>query len=278
MLGHISKVDNLRTMGDIFLHAVKTAPNKKFLGTRSYLQPGKPERGPYQWITYGQAGARVGNIVSGLRTLGIKNKETIGIVSMNRSEWTLTDMACNVSSFISVPLYDTLGPDAIEFIINHSSIRIVVASYREVKLLHAVRAKCPSLEYVIVMDDQVNDAVALNTIPKDQYTMRMSELESLGAKNIQQYPLQTTTTPDDVLTLCYTSGTTGSPKGAIITQGNLVAALSAIDERASEEERGPDEVGFSYLPLAHIYERVRTRERERAESKCVLLLPSACFR
>ena len=107
----------LQTMGDMWLAAVKKNPSKPFLGTRKYLDPTKPERGDYQFITYGEAGVRVGNLAAGLRSLGIKPRESVGIVSQNRAEWTLTDMACNLQAFVSVPLYDTLGPDAIEFII-----------------------------------------------------------------------------------------------------------------------------------------------------------------
>jgi hypothetical protein len=74
--------ESCRTMGDIFLRAVRTAPTKNFLGTRSFVA-GKPsERGAYKWLTYGAAGVRVGNIAAGLKTLGMHAKDTIGIVAI----------------------------------------------------------------------------------------------------------------------------------------------------------------------------------------------------
>jgi long-chain acyl-CoA synthetase len=194
----------------------------------------------------------VANISAGLRSLGLNKPDAVGIVSQNRSEWTLTDQACNVTGFVSVPLYDTLGPDAIEFIINHASVRVVVASIRELKALHQIRAKCPTLEWVIVMDDTSYDQHMLASIPREMYQHRLSEIEKIGSSKLAQFPCVCNTTPSDILTICYTSGTTGMPKGVVLTHANIVAAATGIDERTPPEERDDDEVLFSYLPLAQL--------------------------
>jgi hypothetical protein len=117
VLARPASMPNVRSMGDMFLSAVAANGKKNFLGTRSYTALPALDRGAYTWITYGEAGVRVGNLAAGLRQLGVVQKESVGIVSQNRAEWTITDMVCNVQGFVSVPLYDTLGPDAIQFII-----------------------------------------------------------------------------------------------------------------------------------------------------------------
>jgi hypothetical protein len=177
------------TMGEIFLTAVRTHPNRPFLGTRTYLDVNKPsERGPYSFITYAQAGVRVNHIGAGLRALGVQPQQSVGIVSANRSEWTLTDMGCNVQAFVSVPLYDTLGPDAIQYIINHASVRAVVASVKELKALAAIRPHTPSLEFVIAMDDTPFDKKQLDKLDRALYSYRLSELEDMGSKALDKFP------------------------------------------------------------------------------------------
>lgn len=244
--------------GDVWVSSSKKHASKNFLGTRSYLSPEKNlDRGEYQWTTYAEAAKRVGNIAAGLRNLGLNAKDCVGIVSANRTEWVLTDMACNVQSFISVPLYDTLGPDAISYIINHGQIRVVVASVPQLKHLASIRAKCPSLEVVIVMADTTRDQFLLKSVPRELYNFTLTELEAQGAAVLDKFPAGVSyAQPDDVLTLCYTSGTTGNPKGAILTHANILAGCAGITERGPPEEKSDSEVFFSYLPLAHIYERV----------------------
>jgi hypothetical protein len=195
---------NIRTMADFFLRSVNNFPNKPFLGTRSYVSPDKLDRGDYTWLTYAQSGARVANIGAGLRALGVQSKETVGIVSANRAEWTLVDMACNIQGFASVPLYDTLGPDAIQYIINHAQIRAVFASAKELKQLAAIRSACPSLEIIVAMDDTTWDRAQLDKLGKSMYSMRLSELERDGQAALDRFPAgQSHTQPDDVFTICY---------------------------------------------------------------------------
>jgi len=247
----------LTTMGEVFLNSVKVHGHKPCLGMRSYLNVEKPtERGPYTFISYAEAGARAANIGAGLRALGIQAKDTVGIISANRTEWTLTDMACSLQAFISVPLYDTLGPDAIQFILNHSSVRVVIASVKELAHLQKIRSKTPALEHIVVMDDTAYDKHLLSTADRSLYTHRLSELEELGSRALDRFPGGVSLCkPSDILTLCYTSGTTGNPKGAVLTQANVIAASAGLQERATEDELAEGQFFFSYLPLAHIYER-----------------------
>lgn len=110
-------------------------------GTRKVLPNGG--RGDYEWLSYGQTDVRITNFGSGLRALGLRVGDKVGIMAINRAEWAITDFTCACFGFLSVTLYDTLGefvviheltyviselagPDVIEFIINHSELRCVV--------------------------------------------------------------------------------------------------------------------------------------------------------
>ena len=94
---------------------------------------------------------------AGLLQLGVRPGDCIGIISVNRSEWLLTDLSCAVQGFVSVPLYDTLGPDAVKFIINHSQAKVVVCSRPQLSQLVSVQPHCPTLQLLILMDDETVD-------------------------------------------------------------------------------------------------------------------------
>lgn len=237
-----------------FRKSVQKYANRPYLGARLPLKDGSGNVGGYSWQTYAQVGERVSRFGSGLRHLGLKNNDTVGIMAPNRPEWTIVDLACSCQSFISVPLYDTLGPDAVEYIINHASVRAVVVTAAMLKQIVPIRKSCPTLELIIVMDDYttVNEQKIL-TNGINQFTHVMSQVETLGQNNpLPDQPPQA----NALLTICYTSGTTGNPKGAILTHANLLSASNALYVRIPYDMESDDEVVFSYLPLAHIYARV----------------------
>jgi long-chain acyl-CoA synthetase len=179
-------------------------------------------------------------------------------LEINRPEWIIADYGCAAYSLASVALYDTLGADTAEFIINHSEIPMIATSADKIPILLKLSGKCPNLKIIISMDplDKSHPTASGHVLQqwateKDVILYTMSEVEQLGAKaKISTRPPQ----PDDVATICYTSGTTGNPKGAILSHGNLVAISRAV-EQTGINDLGPQDTYISYLPLAHIYER-----------------------
>jgi long-chain acyl-CoA synthetase len=162
-------------------------------------------------------------------------------------------------SLFTVSIYDTLGPDTTEYIINHSGLVSIVTSLPHVPTLLKLAARCPSLKIIVCLDSLedgdrpgCSKAEVLNTIARDigisiHY---VRDIEALGAASaIPVNPPR----PDDIITINYTSGTTGNPKGVVLTHRNAVAAASA---GSIISNGSPKDVSISYLPLAHIYERV----------------------
>lgn len=177
------------------------------------------------------------------------------------ANWILlpTDLALSSQSLFSVSLYETLGPDAGEYIIQHAELSCIVASLPHIPTLLALAPRVPQLKLIISVDpldagepNGYSKLAVLNSIAAQHgiQIWSMEALEELGAK-VAHPPRPPR--PDDILTINYTSGTTGDPKGVVLTHTNSVAALASA--RTSGQTTHKDTV-ISYLPLAHIYGRM----------------------
>lgn len=245
----------VRDMGTNFRRAVQRYGDGDCVGWRRYEADGVTV-GPYVWQSYDQVGARVSHFGAGLRHLGVREGQSVGIMAPNRPEWLVAELACSTQSMVSVPLYDTLGPDAVKYILNHAEVRVVVVSPNQLAAVAKVAREVPTLQHVVLMDGNPSSSDARireNAEAAGEVSHLFSGVEALGRASPLPDRLPGA---DDVLTICYTSGTTGMPKGAVITHGQMMAAVAGFYHRLPAHL---DEVGdrvFSYLPLAHIYEKV----------------------
>nr|QIQ49563.1 long-chain acyl-CoA synthetase 5 [Chromochloris zofingiensis] len=239
--------DNVFTLYDNWETAIARYPHVPALGTRK--RDIKGNLGPYTWLTYSQAGDIRTSIGSGLLQLGIQPKATVGLYSVNCKEWVLVDAAAHAYSMTSVPLYDTLGPDAVEYICNHAELSMVACSAAVLPVMTGCIARCPTVKLLVVWG---TGTARLPELPEASHCriVTLDQVESLGRRHPRAHiPPR----PSDLSTICYTSGTTGTPKGAMLSHANLVA--DAAGTVALLEEWNPGDKHISYLPLAHIYER-----------------------
>ncbi|KAI0882427.1 acetyl-CoA synthetase-like protein [Annulohypoxylon maeteangense] len=258
-------VPEIRTFYDLFQDAVKRFPDNKCLGTRSWNPTTKSWENHFNWQTYAEVATRSKNFGSGIyelhRRIGIPagSSHGVGIWSQNRAEWQITDLGLTSQSLFSVSLYETLGPDASEYIIRHSELSCVVSSLPHIPTLLALAPRIPHLKLIISMDpldsgepEGYSKLAMLNGIAAQHGVQIWSfqDVEALGAKaaHAARPPR-----PEDILTINYTSGTTGDPKGVVLTHANCVAAVASARSSGSYAEK---DVTFSYLPLAHIYGRM----------------------
>lgn len=161
-------------------------------------------------------------------------------------------------SLFSVSIYDTLGPDTTEYIINHAEVTIVVASLNHIPVLLKLKPRCPTLKVIISIDPldagepaglSKGDLLRNMSADVDVKIISFTDVEVIGHQSLlSMVPPK----PEDIVTINYTSGTTGNPKGVVLTHKAAVAASSASLIAAPQQSTN---VGFSYLPLAHIYER-----------------------
>ncbi|XP_054238572.1 long-chain-fatty-acid--CoA ligase 5 [Indicator indicator] len=243
--------EDAKTLYEVFQRGLHVSGNGNCLGYR------KPKQ-PYQWLTYKQVLDRAQYLGSGLLQKGCKPSPNhfIGIFAQNRPEWIISEYACYTYSMVAVPLYDTLGQDAIVHIVNQADISIVISDKPEkakILLENCEQQKTPSLKIIILMD-------LFDKELKDRGTkvgveiIALQEVEELGKNNIRE-PVPPK--PGDLSVVCFTSGTTGNPKGAMLTHENIVSNAAAV-LRLTENtiEITSLDVIISYLPLAHMFERV----------------------
>jgi long-chain acyl-CoA synthetase len=194
--------------------------------------------------------ARIRNIAGGLYSLGITRGDRVAILSESRPEWTLTDAGCMFAGAIDVPIYPTLTPLQVRYILKDSGARVLVIQNEEKFLqVREILSECPSIEQLVFIEKPTNQ------IPK---SISLAELESLGRAREEQQPSLVNDqayqiTPDDLATIIYTSGTTGEPKGVMLTHANLVSNL--IDS-SGHLSFAKDDCALSVLPLSHVLERV----------------------
>ncbi|PKY03969.1 acetyl-CoA synthetase-like protein [Aspergillus campestris IBT 28561] len=252
------------TAHDVFESAANRLPKNHCLGWRPY-NPVKKTYGPYQWLDYQTVQKRRAAFGAGLVELHNKHncaragQYGIGLWCQNRPEWQITDLACMSQGLYSVSIYDVLAPDATEYIINHAELSCVVTSLPHVPTLLRLKPMLPNLKMIVCLDpidagEQPGQSkrALLESVAAGQdvsiYTI--DQVEQLGAASKRPY---NPPTPSDIVTINYTSGTTGPPKGVVLTHENSVAAttggLVGIEQTAADTM-------ISYLPLAHIYARL----------------------
>ncbi|KAL9341551.1 hypothetical protein Peur_064876 [Populus x canadensis] len=235
----------IETLHDNFVHAVKTFGDYKYLGTRVQADG---MIGEYTWMTYGEAGAAREAIGSALRFHGLQKGACIGLYFINRPEWLIVDHACTAYSYISVPLYDTLGPDAVKYVVNHADVQAIFCVPETLNTLLSFISEIPSVRLIVVVggvDEHLPSLPLASGVKLRSYTKLFSE----GRISLQPFiPPK----PEDVATICYTSGTTGTPKGVVLTHNNLISSVAGF---CMAIKFNPADIYISYLPLAHIYER-----------------------
>ncbi|KAH8593283.1 hypothetical protein B0O99DRAFT_596505 [Bisporella sp. PMI_857] len=255
---------DIHTSHDAFEFAAKRMGNARCLGKRSW-EPATKTWSKFTWISYKEAAERRKNLGAGLVELhkkaGVTEKSQygIGLWCQNRPEWQLTDLACMSQSLFTVSIYDTLGPDTTEYIINHANLKCVVTSLVHIPTLLKIAPRTPSLKIIVCLDPldageaPGNSKLAiLNALAKESgiEIHYLGDVEALGAAS--SLPINPPR-PEDTVTINYTSGTTGNPKGVVLTHAHAVAAMSSA---LVTSDTAPNDVLLSYLPLAHIFQRV----------------------
>ena len=227
------------------LGAVFAARAKRF-GDRVWLKVKR--EGRYTDLSWSHVAGRVRNFALGMADLGLQNTDRVSLLSENRPEWVMADLAIQSLGGCNVPIYATNTPAQSEYIIRDSESVIAIASTatQAAKLLE-VRPNCPTLKHIIVMDEDA----------KGEGVLTMSEVEARGAAvddgDGALRTLLDQVQHDQLASIIYTSGTTGDPKGVMLTHDNF---LSNARASVGILPIGDEDVCLSFLPLSHSFERM----------------------
>ncbi|XP_043331364.1 long-chain-fatty-acid--CoA ligase 5 isoform X1 [Cervus canadensis] len=240
-----------KTVYEIFQRGLAVSDNGPCLGYR------KPNQ-PYRWLSYKQVSDRAEYLGSCLLHKGYKPSQDsfVGIFAQNRPEWVISEFACYTYSMVAVPLYDTLGAEAVIYIVNKADISTVICDTPQKALVlisNVEKGLTPGLKLVILMDP-FEDDLKRRGEKCGVEILSLFDAENLGKENFRK-PMPPA--PEDLSIICFTSGTTGDPKGAMLTHENIVSNASAFLKcMEGVFEPNPEDVTISYLPLAHMFERV----------------------
>uniref|UniRef100_A0A8C1Q4R3 Arachidonate--CoA ligase n=1 Tax=Cyprinus carpio TaxID=7962 RepID=A0A8C1Q4R3_CYPCA len=229
--------EDAKTMYEVFQRGLHITGDGPFLGSRLPNQP-------YKWLSYREVSSRAEHLGSGLLSQGCQPNpdQFIGVFAQNRPEWIISELACYTYSMVVVPLYDTLGPDAIRYIINTAEISTVIcdkAQKAAVLLENVQRGETPGLKMIILMD--AFDTQLLEEAQKCSVHIR-------ALRDVEVRCVHVT-----LVCVC----PSGNPKGVMLTHGNVVADFGGF-LKVTDKVIFPnqDDILISFLPLAHMFERL----------------------
>lgn len=201
----------------------------------------------YEYFTYSQVWDRVRGFRRGLAALGVKKGDRIALLSENRCEWAIVDLAAQSLGVVTVAIYPSLPTLQVQYLVADSAARALIVS-DETQLAKAVelRPNVRTLEHLVAMDGPVPEGVLMF----DQ-VIEHGKDSSVSDSDLDAQA--ETIAPDDVATLIYTSGTTGDPKGAMLSHRALLHTGNAVRQIVRLDE---NDIFLSFLPLCHIIERV----------------------
>jgi long-chain acyl-CoA synthetase len=183
----------------------------------------------------------------GPNDMSIEGRDKIAVLSNNRPEWMILDLAVQKTGAVLTPIYPTISVHELEFILNDASVKLVFVSDKELyEKVQSIRDKTPSV-------------TAVYTFNYIQEALFWKDILSMGTREdketVQQ--ISSTISSDDLCTILYTSGTTGFPKGVMLSHKNILSNVQNVDE-VFDAIAGKDDRALSFLPLNHIFERMVT--------------------
>ncbi|CAN1240341.1 Long chain acyl-CoA synthetase 9, chloroplastic [Linum grandiflorum] len=252
--------EGVSTLAELFEYACKRHGDKCLLGTRQLISREvevspdgrsfeKLHLGEYEWLTYAAVFSRVSNFGSGLAHLGHQRDERVAIFADTRAEWFIALQGCFRRNVTVVTIYSSLGEEALCHSLNETEVTTVICGSKELKKLVDINGQLDTVKRLICMDDDI-PSVATPLEQSGRWTINsLSSVEKLGQENPTAATLPLSA---DVAVIMYTSGSTGLPKGVMMTHANVLAVVSAVRTIVPRLEN--KDVYLAYLPLAHILE------------------------
>ena len=205
----------------------------------------KDNSGKYKGMTYGELDLLSNRLASSLRQLGVARGDRLAIISYHGPEWVIADLAVLKLGAIVVPIYHTFTPSAMSYILADAGCRLVfVENALMLSSVDAVREDLPGLEHAVMFEDEGEC--------KRETCLYISDYLEGGDGTDEPRIELPDVSPDDIATIVYTSGTTGEPKGVILSHGNITSNALAVAARFGVNS---EDSFLSFLPLCHMLEK-----------------------
>lgn len=209
----------------------------------------KTQQGIWRDVSWGEFKKYVDSLTTFLIKNGVSKGDKISILSDTRPEWCIADMAILSSGATTVGLYPTLSSSQIEYILNHSDSKMLFVENKEkLEKFLPISGKTQIRKVIIFDQSGLSDNQDVLPLSKiiEKFQPDHGEIEKrISAIN-----------QDDIAVLVYTSGTTGNPKAAMISHGNIISFLSSFDDFANILGIGEDDISYHFLPMAHVAEHI----------------------
>lgn len=230
---------------------------------RRAVKDGKPDGG-FVFKTNAQAKFEAESFGSGLLNLSLCPEvaeyrdyrlNMIGILSKNTMEYLINELACCFYGITIVPIYDTLGEEAVVFCMNETKLAACIVHPDRFEFLFKLKkaGKLPFLKTIVVSDAAALKPEQRALKAEDLRVLDFAEVQEAGRANVREWAK---VTPESIWAFSYTSGTTGNPKGVLIDHRNALSTFLLVDQVVAQTEANNDIIYLSYLPMAHVLERV----------------------
>ena len=210
----------------------------------------EPTENGYNRMSYKEFGEDIKKMGQGLMSLGVEKGDKVSLLADTRYEWVLADFAILTAGGVTATIYPTLNANSAKFIIENSDSEIVIVENEEqLEKIMEVKEELPLLKYIVTLEP---------TKQKQDNIFNLEEVKNMGEKYEKENPGKyeerwKSVDPDDLCSLVYTSGTTGVPKGTMISHWNFMFNVYSV---ISLVDFDPGYTGLNFLPLAHVYMRL----------------------
>ena len=231
-----------KNLGELFLRTARQYPKKA-----AFLYKVDGEYVPILWE---DASREIHALASSFLSMGLMPQDRIAILSENRPEWAMTDLAAQMIGAISVPIYTSLTSAEIQHILSDSGAKILAISSKALfEKVVPIQPLLPELKTIIAFDSSLTLSIAGLSIP----LCLIKDLKKAPYENSTLEKSLQGVMPDDIASIIYTSGTTGLPKGVMLTHSNFIQNLIFSKEAL---KMGETDIHLSFLPLSHVFERM----------------------
>lgn len=221
----------------------------------------KYELGRYVWKSFGQFHEDAVACGEGLLAMGLKSGDRIAMLAETRADWIISAYGCFRNNIAIVTLYTNLGTDGVAYAVNETEVECIVCSSETLPKVRAILDRCPKLNKVVIFESlsPADPPVSNVALGPNVQAVAFKQLLQNG-RSVSSSTPRCPPTEKDCAIIMYTSGSTGNPKGVMLSHRNLIAAMSALINIAKFKTK---DRYIGYLPLAHVLELL-------AETSCLM--------